>query len=253
MKRIAIISMLIFALLVAFAGCSRDDDTSSTTESTFPWENPSWNQTEPSSNYFNDESSTNPNTQFNEPVGDNNSNNNDNDYFNNQTTPTFAPETTTSNQNNNLTQNNGVSGNNGSGGSGNGIISDENMSKLENSNAVVYFSDNPNNKNIVTISQRYGVPKENLVALIKVNAEFPTVTVLEFSGDRDANGELIMTYEKFKSLYEINETTGKIVKASKNGMDNDGLSFIEAKVYIALAKEYFIPELPNLKANMRYD
>lgn len=135
---------------------------------------------------------------------------------------------------------------------GNTLISDEDMEKIENSDAEVYFSDNPNNKSIVAISNKYGVKKENLVALIKVNAEFPSSTVLEFSGKIDANGELIMTYEELKNVYEINETNNTIVRASKSGFDNDGVNFVEAKILVTLAKEYFIPELPNLKENKRY-
>lgn len=133
----------------------------------------------------------------------------------------------------------------------NPLISDEDMEKLENSNAEVFFTDNPNNKHIVAVSDKYGSKKENLVALVKVNAEFPSATVLEFSGKTDANGELVMTYEELKYVYEINEEKNTIVKASKNGLDNDGVSLVEAKILITLTKEYFIPELPNLKANKR--
>lgn len=133
----------------------------------------------------------------------------------------------------------------------NPLISDEDMEKIENSNAEVFFTDNPNNKYIVAVSDKYGSKKENLVALVKVNAEFPSATVLEFSGKKDANGELLMTYEELKYVYEINEEKNTIVKASKNGLDNDGVSFVEAKILITLTKEYFIPELPNLKANKR--
>lgn len=134
---------------------------------------------------------------------------------------------------------------------GNSLISDEDMEKLENSNAEVFFTDNPNNKAIVAVSDKYGCKKENLVALVKINAEFPTATVLEFSGKTDANGELIMTYDELKNVYDVNEENNTVVKASKNGLDNDGVSFVEAKVLVVLAKEYFIPELPNLKANKR--
>ncbi len=133
----------------------------------------------------------------------------------------------------------------------NSLISDENMEKIENSNAEVFFTDNQNNKAIVAVSDKYGCKKENLVALVKINAEFKTTMVFEFSGKTDANGELILTYEELKYVYEINEEKNTITKASKNGLDNDGLSFIEAKLMITLAKEYFIPELPNLKANKR--
>lgn len=133
----------------------------------------------------------------------------------------------------------------------NPLISDEDMEKIENSNAEVFFTDNPNNQYIVAVSDKYGAKKENLVALVKVNAEFPSATVLEFSGKKDANGELLMSYEELKYVYEINEEKNTIVKASKNGLDNDGVSFVEAKILITLTKEYFIPELPNLKANKR--
>lgn len=133
----------------------------------------------------------------------------------------------------------------------NPLISDEDMEKLENSNAEVFFTDNQNNKYIVAVSDKYGCKKENLVALVKVNAEFPSATVLEFSGKKDTNGELLMTYEELKYVYEINEEKNTIVKASKNGLDNDGVSFVEAKILITLTKEYFIPELPNLKVNKK--
>ncbi len=133
----------------------------------------------------------------------------------------------------------------------NPLISDEDMEKIENSNAEVFFTDNPNNKYIIAVSDKYGSKKENLVALVKVNAEFPSATVLEFSGKTDANGELVMTYDELKYVYEINEEKNTIVKASKNGLDNDGANFVEAKILVTLAKEYLIPELPNLKANKR--
>lgn len=133
----------------------------------------------------------------------------------------------------------------------NPLISDEDMDKIENSDAEVYFTDNPENKYIIAIADKYGSKKENLIALVKVNAEFPSVYVLEFSGKRDSNGELLMSYDEFKYVYEINESKNTIVKASKNGLNNDGVNFIEAKILITLTKEYFIPELPNLKENKR--
>ena len=133
----------------------------------------------------------------------------------------------------------------------NPLVSDEDMEKIENSDAEVYFTDNPENKYIIAIADKYGSKKENLIALVKVNAEFPSVYVLEFSGKRDSNGELLMTYDEFKYVYEINESKNTIVKASKNGFDNDGVNFVEAKILVTLTKEYFIPELPNLKENKR--
>lgn len=134
---------------------------------------------------------------------------------------------------------------------GNSLISDEDIEKIENSNAEVYFTDNPENKYIVRVADKYNLKKENLIALVKVNAEFPSIYVLEFSGKRDSNGELVMTYDELKCVYEINESKNTIVKATKNGLNNDGVNFIEAKILVTLTKEYFIPELPNLKENKR--
>lgn len=136
--------------------------------------------------------------------------------------------------------------------SGNSLLSDEEIEKIENSEAEVFFTDNPDNEYITVISEKYGVKKENLVALIKMNAEYPTITLFEFSGKKDKNGELIMTYDEFKFLYKIYQEDNRIIKASKNGWNNDGIGFIEAKVNVFLAKKFLIPELPALKANKPY-
>ena len=132
-------------------------------------------------------------------------------------------------------------------------ITDEQMSKLENSNAEVYFSDNPNNKYIVKVVNKYGANPDNLIALVKVNAEFPSGLVLEFSGKKDSNGELVMTYAELKYVYNIDDSKNTIVKAGKNGVGSDGVSSLESRVTFMLMKEYFIPQLPDLKANKRYD
>ena len=119
--------------------------------------------------------------------------------------------------------------------------------------AEVFFSDNPNNKYIVRVVNKYGVDASNLVALIKVNATFPSAMVLEFTGNRDANGELVMTYSELKYVYNIDESKNTLVRASKTTSGNDGISFVESKILFTLMENYFCPELPNLKANKRYD
>lgn len=135
---------------------------------------------------------------------------------------------------------------------GNGVISDDDMAKLENSEAVTYFSDSPNNKYISAIAQKYNVDKSTLVALIKVNAEFPGATVLQFSGKKDANGELLMTKSELKYIYSIDDESGKITRAGRKSSGNDGVNFIESKATFLLTEKYIIPELYNLKANKRY-
>lgn len=135
---------------------------------------------------------------------------------------------------------------------GNSLISEEDMERIENSNAETYFTDNPDNQYIIRISEKYGVKKENLVVLIKINAEFPSATIFEFSGKKDSNGELVMTYDELVNVYEINEEKNTIIRVSKNGLNNDGVNLIEAKIYMTLVKEYLLPELPGLRENKRY-
>lgn len=258
MKKILILFLVLVALLFAFVGCSKDNDDEATTESTTDiWGDDSWWQNEPSSDAFNEESQSNQDIQNTNPVADNNNNNNNynnDNYFNNQQTTPVVPDNGNNNQNNNNNNNNNQNNSN-SGNSipSNPLISDEDLSKLEQSEAEVYFSDNPNNKYIVRVVNKYGVDASNLVALIKVNATFPSAMVLEFSGKRDANGELVMTYSELKYVYNIDESNNKLVRAGKNGIGNDGVSIIESTVTFALMEEYFCPELPNLKANKRYD
>lgn len=247
MKRYIVILMVILALMLAFMGCSKDDNEPETPETTSDiWGDDEWWLTEPSSDNSSSDIQDNQSQHSENPTVDNNSNN----YDNQQSTP-VSPDY---NDNQNVSQNNNQSNSNSSGSSsGNSLISDEDMSKLEESNAEVYFSDNPNNKYIVQVVNKYGVDSQNLIALIKVNATFPSAMVLEFSGKRDADGELVMTYSELKYVYNIDESDNTLVRASKSGTGNDGVSFVESKILFVLMENYFCPELPNLKANKRYD
>jgi hypothetical protein len=114
------------------------------------------------------------------------------------------------------------------------------------------FNNTFSSEELRRISEKYGVKKENLVVLIKINAEFPSATIFEFSGKKDSNGELVMTYDELVNVYEINEEKNTIIRVSKNGLNNDGVNLIEAKIYMTLVQEYLLPELPNLRENKRY-
>ncbi len=259
MKKFLVLIMVLLAMIFAFVGCSDNKNDEEDTETTSDiWGDDEWWVTEPSSDNTDNSAQDNQNQQNNDFTDDNNTNNDftNNQQNNNVVTPDNGNNNNSNqgnaNNNNNTGNSNNSSGNSGS-SSGNGLISDEDMSKLEESNAEVYFSDNPNNKYIVQVVNKYGVDSSNLIALVKVNATFPSAMVLEFSGKRDANGELDMSYSELKYVYNIDESKGTLVKASKNGVGNDGVSFIESKILFALMEEYFCPELPNLKANKRYD
>lgn len=216
------------------------------------------------------------NTDFSMNTWDDNFPTNSNDDIQNDEFP--SDEDISENQVDNNNDNNNHSGNNspdnnsgGNNSGGNSVtttrpnsgssetttnalgITDDDMSKLENSNAEVYFSDNPNNKYIVKVVNKYGANPDNLIALVKVNAEFPSGLVLEFSGKKDSNGELVMTYAELKYVYNIDDSKNTISKAGKNGVGNDGVTKTESTITFFLMKEYFIPNLPELKANKRYD
>ncbi len=250
MKKFLVLLMVLLALIFAFVGCSKDDnpETPETPETTSDiWGDDDWWQESTIEN-FDENIQDNQNQDTLTPSVDNNVD------FNNQqtTTPTF-PDYNNNQNNNNNTNNTPETTKPSTSLPSNSLISDEDMAKLEQSQAEVYFSDNPNNKYIVRVVNRYGVDASNLVALIKVNATFPSAMVLEFSGKRDANGELVMTYSELKYVYNIDESNNSLVRASKTGAGNDGVSFVESKIMFTLMEKYFCPELPNLKVNKRYD
>lgn len=250
MKKIYLLLVLILSLLLVFVGCSKDAEKENEpeTESTSDiWGDDNWWETESSTEY-----SDNGTINNQELPSDDSSMNNDSN-FNNQQNSQVVPDNS-NNQNNNTNSNNSNSNNNISNNSGqsNSLISDEDISKIQDSQAEVFYSDNPNNKYILAVVNKYGVDSSNLVALVKVNASFPSALVLEFSGKRDANGELVMTYDELKYVYNIDESNNTLVRASKSATGNDGVSYVESKMLFYMMEEYFIPELPNLKANKRY-
>lgn len=258
MKKYIVLLMVLLSLVFVFVGCSKDKNEPETPETSSDiWsDDEGWVTAPPSDDSLNGVEDNQSQQNQLPSVDDNNNTNNGN--FNNQQSTPVVPDNNNQNNNNNVQNNNGNANNSGNSNSGstipsNPFISDEDVSKLEQSQAEVYFSDNPNNKYIVKVVNKYGVDSSNLIALIKVNATFPSAMVLEFSGKRDANGELVMTYSELKYVYNIDESNNKLVKASKSGTDNDGISFIESKVTFVLMENYFCPELPNLRANKRYD
>lgn len=119
------------------------------------------------------------------------------------------------------------------------------LEDLKNTEAVTYYSVNPNNKYICAVAKKYGEEKSNLVALIRVNAQNPGATVLQFSGKTDENGELLKTKEELKYVYEVNDETGEIRKASGKMSDNDGYSFVESVTIFQLIKEFILPYIDD--------
>lgn len=117
---------------------------------------------------------------------------------------------------------------------------------------VTYYSENPNNKYISAVVSKYGVDASTLVALIKTNSSVPGATVLQFSGEKDSNGNLIKTKETLKYVYDVRDS-GDIMKASGKKTDNDGYSYVESYVNYNLAVKYIIPQLDEMKKKRTYE
>lgn len=117
---------------------------------------------------------------------------------------------------------------------------------------VTYISENPDNTYICMVSAKYGSDKANLIAFIKTNSDFPGATVLEFSGERDANGNLITTADTLKYVYDVADS-GSIKRASSDGLNNDGYNSITAKAAIMLGEKFFIPSIPEMREHRRYE
>lgn len=117
---------------------------------------------------------------------------------------------------------------------------------------VTYISENPDNSYICRVAEKYGSDKANLIAFIKINATTPGATVLEFSGKRDSNGDLIVMAEELKYVYDVLD--GKEIKrASADGKNNDGYNKIAAKVAFMLGEKYLVPSIDEMRRERRYE
>ena len=117
---------------------------------------------------------------------------------------------------------------------------------------VTYYSDNPNNKYIQTVSKKFGVDPSHLIALIKTNAEYPGATVLQFDGSRDSQGKLITTNNTLQYIYDVQDN-GTVNKSNKDGTDTYGYSKLAGMTAYMLAEKYMVPSLDNYKKNMVYE
>lgn len=117
---------------------------------------------------------------------------------------------------------------------------------------ITYISENPDNVYICRVAEQYGSDKANLIAFIKTNASIPGATVLEFSGKKDSNGNLIVTAEELRYVYDVSD--GKAIKrASSDGKNNDGYNKIVAKAAFALGEKFLVPSIDKMRAERRYE
>ena len=119
-------------------------------------------------------------------------------------------------------------------------------------NLETYYTDNPDNKYIVAVSDRFGVNKNCLVAFVRKNSGTPGATVLQFKGNRDSNGNLITTADELTYVYDVLDT-GDIKKTNKDGSDTVGYTSISGRAAYYLVENYIMPKIDEFKKNNRLE
>ncbi|MCH5191051.1 MAG: hypothetical protein J1F23_02680 [Oscillospiraceae bacterium] len=127
------------------------------------------------------------------------------------------------------------------------------LGDLEDSEVVTYYCDDVNNRYIVAVAEKYGVEKSTLIAMIRTKAKNPGATVLQFSGKTDNNGNMLMTGDELKAVYEVSDTDGSIKKATGKLTGNDGYNYIESVGVFQLTKEFIVPSLDEMKRERPYN
>lgn len=124
--------------------------------------------------------------------------------------------------------------------------------EMQNSETRTFYCDDPNNKYITGVAEKYGIPKSSLVALIRVKSKTPGATVLQFSGKTDSNGNLITTQAELKAIYEIADADSTVRKATGKFTGYEGYNYTENLAVYELTKRFILPNLADLKKTSPY-
>lgn len=153
-------------------------------------------------------------------------------------------------------QGNGTGDGNGSGdgGSGNGDTGDSGNSKETKNEAVEYYeqlspngdnklSDHYDNKYIKQVSSDYGVDTELLVAIYSV-PDTGNNFVLQFTGDRNSDGNVIKSPDTLDKVYQIDEK-GNVSIATGKQTGNVGVSYAEGMLCFNMVKTLVMTQYPE--------
>ena len=124
----------------------------------------------------------------------------------------------------------------------------EETTTQDSTKPVTYYAENADNFYIKAIAKAYAAEPSHLVALIRTNTKTEGATVLEFSGQTDANGTLLKTSNTLVAVYDMNKAATSIRKATPDGSGNVGYQKSEGDAVIALAKRFILPNLDKMKA-----
>lgn len=105
------------------------------------------------------------------------------------------------------------------------------------------LSDHHNNKYIKLVSEKYNVDKELLVA-IYADPDKGNNFVLEFSGKRDEDGNVIKSPDTLTKVYAIDKDKN-IAVATGKATGNIGVSYAEGTLCFNMIKTIVMPQYPE--------
>lgn len=105
------------------------------------------------------------------------------------------------------------------------------------------LSDHHNNKYIKLVSEKFGVDKELLVAVYS-EPDTGNNFVLEFSGKRDEDGNVIKSPDTLSKVYSIDKNK-KIAVATGKTTGNIGVSYAEGTLCFNMVKTIVMPQYPE--------
>lgn len=105
------------------------------------------------------------------------------------------------------------------------------------------LSDHHNNKYIKLVSEKYKVDKELLVAIYS-EPDTGNNFVLEFSGKKDEDGNVIKSPDTLTKVYSIDKNK-KIAVATGKTTGNIGVSYAEGTLCFNMIKAIVMPQYPE--------
>lgn len=106
-----------------------------------------------------------------------------------------------------------------------------------------YLSDDPSNEFIARIASEKNVDPALLVAIYAIPNQGNNF-VLEFNGERDAQGNVIKSPDTLKTVYNIG-TDNSIKQTSGKITGNVGMNYAEGMLSFGLVQEVVMPQYPD--------
>ena len=143
---------------------------------------------------------------------------------------------------------------NGNAEAGDGVIVPPTTKKTDNYDPIAEYekltkngdnvlSDHHNNKYIKLVSEKYKVDKELLVAIYS-EPDTGNNFVLEFSGKRDEDGNVIKSPDTLTRVYSIDKNKNISVATGKT-TGNIGVSYAEGTLCFNMIKAIVMPQYPE--------